>query len=392
MRVPWKVSDSVSERMRFIVRLQEGEQMAMLCREFGISRKTGYKLLARYEEGGPEGLFDRASVPATIPHRTSPETARVIIKARRAHPTWGPRKLRAWLLRKEPGLRLPAPSTIGDLLKREGLVEPRKRRRMVPNHGVGLRQADAPNDVWCADFKGEFSLGNGRICYPLTITDRFSRMILACEALESTSSDPAQLVFERTFRKYGLPKAIRTDNGTPFASRSVLGLSRLSVTWLRRGIWPERIKPAHPEQNGQHERMHRDLKREATRPAARTLLAQQERFDAFVEEYNTERPHEALSQARPVSVYRRSDTVYSEPIPALEYPHDDVVRRVRDGEIRLPGGARIFISTVLDGETLGLRELDDGAWRVSYAGHALGCASADRRFHPGPTLVPLIVL
>lgn len=365
--------------------------MATLCREFGISRKTGYKLLARYEESGPEGLFDRASVPATIPHRTSPETARIILKARRAHPTWGPRKLRAWLLQREPGLRLPAPSTIGDLLKREGLVEPRKRRRVVPNHGAGLRRADAPNDVWCADFKGEFSLRNGRMCYPLTITDRFSRMILACEALESTSSDPAQLVFERTFRKYGLPKAIRTDNGTPFASRSVLGLSRLSVKWLRCGIWPERIQPAHPEQNGQHERMHRDLKREATRPAAQSVLAQQERFDAFKEEYNVERPHEALSQATPASVYRSSDILFSDPIADLEYPLDDLVRRVRDGEIRLPCGARVFISTVLDGETLGLRELDDGSWRVSFAGHALGCATADRRFQPAPTLVPLIV-
>ena len=252
-----------------------------------------------------------------------------------------------------------------------------------------LTKARAPHDVWCADFKGQFRLRNGRYCYPLTITDRFTRMLLCCEALESTKVESALLVFEKVFREHGLPKVIRTDNGVPFASKGLLGLSRLSVRWLRLGVWPERIELAHPEQNGQHERMHRVLKQETTRPAASNLLAQQERFDRFVDEYNHERPHEALDQQTPGSLYRVSTRKLGDDARP-EYPLDDLVLKVEDGgNVRFPKSGRVptFISSALKGQYVGLRELDDGSWRVSFAGLALGTLDAKtKRFEPADGL------
>lgn len=217
--VPWKVSDQVSERMDFVMRLRDGETMSELCREFGISRKTGYKLRDRFDELGPVGLYDQPRVAKRLPHKTDAELAKRVVEARRQHPTWGPKKLRAWLQGRESGVSWPCTSTIGEILKREGLVQPRKRRRNTPPYEAPLEKAHAPHDVWCADFKGQFRLGNGKLCYPLTITDRFTRTILCCEALESTATDSALLVFEKTFREHGLPKVIRTDNGIPFASK-----------------------------------------------------------------------------------------------------------------------------------------------------------------------------
>jgi transposase InsO family protein len=359
--------------MRFVVRLEEGERMTDLCREFGISRKTGYKLLQRYKQWGAVGLFDLSRRAEHLRHRLAPEIAAVLVATRKEHPTWGPRKLRAWLAAKHPELKQPAASTIGGLLQRRGLVQPHRRRRVTPPHGSPLQVAGAPNEVWCADFKGQFRLGNGRYCYPLTITDRFSRIILACEALERPVTEPVQAVFELVFRQHGLPQVIRTDNGAPFASTGLAGLSRLSVWWRRLGIVPERIAPAHPEQNGQHERMHLVLKQETTRPAAPTLLQQQERFDRFVEIYNCERPHEALGQEPPMRHYRPSPRTYPERLPEAAYSlHDDIVTVSHSGHLHLRHGPTVFLSSALDGQRVGVREVGYGRWLVSFLDHDLG--------------------
>jgi transposase InsO family protein len=363
--------------MKFVARIEEGERMSDVCTEFGISRKTGYKFLNRYRQYGPVGLYDEPKVAQRLPHRVPDELAKILVEARRAHPTWGARKLRAWLLAKQPQVRLPSPSTIGELLKRHGLVQPRKRRRRVPLPNTPRHLAIAPNQVWCADFKGQFRLGNGRYCYPLTITDSFSRFIVWCEALESTKGRPAQMAFEMAFREYGLPEVILTDNGTPFASRGLLGFSKLSAWWLSLGIRHERIEPGHPEQNGRHERMHRTLKAETTRPAAATFLQQQERFDRFVHEYNVERPHEALDLQPPTSLYTSSQRRFTERSPEPRYDlHDLTARVMAGGHLRVPGSPKswgsIYLSEALVGHSIGLREIDDALFLLSFFSIDLG--------------------
>jgi transposase InsO family protein len=379
--VPWKVTDPMSERMKFALRIEAGERMTDVCRDFGISRKTGYKLWERYQAEGAKGLFDRPRAPLRVANRTSVEIRGLLVEARRAHPTWGPRKLRAWIEGHHPGVKLPAASTIGDLLMREGLIVRRRRRSLTPRHPLPLTVPEAPNDVWCADFKGQFRLGDGTYCYPLTISDRYSRFLLSCEGLESVGGESPELVFDAAFRRYGLPSVIRTDNGVPFASTGLMGLSRLSVRWLRLGIRPERIKPAHPQQNGQHERMHRVLKAETTRPSAMTLLQQQERFDHFVEEYNHERPHEALGQVPPGSLYGASERAMPDPVSDPEYPLHDERRRVNSsGHVSL--GRRnqsYFLGIALAGEMVGLREVGANEWLVSFMAIDLG--TIDQRLH-----------
>lgn len=371
--MPWKVSDPVSERFEFVRRLEAGERVVDLCREFGISRKTAYKLKGRYEEFGARGLFDRSRAPVSIPHRTSVEVEQLLVDTRNAHPTWGSKKIRAWLLRQSPGLKLPSASTVGDVLKRRGLIVPRKRRRSAMPQRSPLRTATAANDIWCADFKGQFRLGSGRYCYPLTVTDRFSRYLIRCEALEGTHVETAIAVFDQAFREFGLPTVIRTDNGIPFAAPGLWGLSKLSARWLRLGIWPERIEPAHPEQNGQHERMHLVLKQETTRPAAANILQQQERFDKFLNQYNFDRPHEALGQRPPGDYFEKSPRQLPEKLPEPEYPLHDLVRRVnRAGNVGISRRDRFFLSGVLAGEYVGMREIDDGRWLVSFMQLDLG--------------------
>jgi putative transposase len=378
--------------MQFLARLQAGERMTDLCREFGISRKTGYKLQARFEAVGNAALVDASRAPKRIANRTSSEMRELLVSARRKHPTWGPRKLRAWLLHKQPGLMLPAASTIGDLLKREGLVERRSHRRRTPPWAGGRSEPQGPNELWCADYKGQFRLGNSQYCYPLTITDRFSRFLLGCEALESIETSSAQATFEAVFREHGLPRCIRTDNGAPFASRGLHGLTRLSAWWLRLGIHHERIEPAHPEQNGQHERMHLVLKQQTTRPAAPTLLQQQERFDQFIDEYNVERPHEALGQTPPAHHHTRSSRCYPNRLPELTYPlHDRTCILSPGGHLKMGGRSGVyFLSTALAGEPVGLREIDDRVWLVSYAEHDLGeIDERQHRFKPADALDPM---
>ena len=310
----------MDERLRFVARHLDGEEMAGLCREFGISRKTGYKIIERYRETGQEAFSDRSRRPVRYGNQLPALLESLIVRCKREKPHWGARKICELLVRRLAGdVRVPAKSTIHAVLDRQGMVN-RVRRQRHRASGTRLSDAHAPNALWCVDFKGEFVLGNRSWCHPLTVTDQASRYLLLCEALDSVREETAFLAFERLFRDRGLPQAIRSDNGVPFASPNALfNLSKLSVWWLRLGLAIERIKPGHPQQNGRHERMHLTLKREATRPPSANNLQQQARFDDFVEEFNTERPHEALGMKCPAEVYQASDRHYRG-LPELSYP------------------------------------------------------------------------
>ncbi len=375
----------MEERLRFVARLLGGEAMSEVCREFGISRKTGYKIFDRYKEHGLEALSDRSRRPVRYANQLPEQIEALILRAKREKPHWGARKIRELLLRKLDGdFRVPANSTIHAVLCRHGLVKALGRRRPRAQ-GTKLSPGAKPNDLWCVDFKGEFKLGSGRYCYPLTVTDHASRYLLLCEALELTKEDPAITAFDRLFRERGLPNAIRSDNGVPFASpNSLFGLSKLSVWWLRLGVEIERIKPGHPQQNGRHERMHLTLKKEATRPPGMNSLQQQARFDAFVHEFNEERPHEALAMKRPAEVYAPSAKPFDGRLPELAYPlHDRDVLVTACGRICMYR-KRVNISTVLAGQRLGIKEVDDGIWLVSFMSYDLGFIDLEQK-----TLQPL---
>jgi transposase InsO family protein len=393
--MPWKECSVMEERMRFVARLLDGEPMSDMCREFGISRKTGYKIYDRYKQHGLEALNDRSRRPVRYANQLPEAVERLIVRARHDKPHWGARKIRELLVRRLAGdVRVPARSTIHAILDRHGLVR-RMRRRRHRATGTPLSAGARPNDLWCADFKGEFKLGNGRYCYPLTVTDHASRFILLCEALESVREEPAIGAFEQLFRERGLPGAIRSDNGVPFASPNGLyNLSRLAVWWLRLGIEIERIKPGRPQQNGRHERMHLTLKREATRPAGANFLQQQARFDAFVREFNEERPHQALGMKMPAEIHAASMRTY-EGLPELDYPlHDRDLTVTCCGRICLHR-KKINISTVLAGQRLGIKEVDDGIWLVSFMHYDLGYIDLEQRTlqtldNPfGPRLSPM---
>jgi transposase InsO family protein len=372
--VPWKVIDPMTERMQFVMRLKNGERMTDVCQEFGISRKTGYKFWERFQREGVRALEDSSRARKRLSHKTPRAIEELLVEARKAHKTWGGRKIRAVLALEQPGVVLPSATTISAILKKHGLVQERKRRRQPSRYEGKLTVAQGPNDVWAADYKGQFRLGNREYCYPLTASDLHSRLLLAVEALDGTDEEQARAVFEEVFKVYGLPLVIRTDNGTPFASAGALaGLTRLSALWLRLGIRHERTEPAHPEQNGCHERMHRTLKAETTRPARGNLMQQQERFDEFRQEFNEKRPHEALEMKRPSEVYQPSDRPFMQPLPELNYPlHDDVLTVSRGGHIRLPRGRTVFLSYALVHQSVGLREQDDGRWLVTFASLDLG--------------------
>ena len=372
--MPWKASTPVDLRKEFIRRLKNGERLTDLCRAYGIARKTGEKFKRRFREEGLAGLQDRSRAPAVIPHKTPPEVVEVIVAQRRLHPSWGPRKLKA-TLEATLGRSMPAASTIGDILTAAGLIAPRPRRPRHCAAPTALRPATAPNDVWCIDYKGQFRLGDGSYCYPLTITDQFSRYILCCEGMGAIADTAARELCLEVFATHGLPTVMRSDNGVPFASRGLAGLTPLSVLWLRLGIELERTRPAHPQDNGRHERMHRTLKQETTRPARTNLLQQQERFDAFVDEFNHRRPHEALGMQPPAAVYVPSAVPCPPSLPALDYSTCDDVRRVsRSGMLRMPGRRQFYLSAALAGEYVGLREDNVIAdrWLVTFANLVLG--------------------
>jgi transposase InsO family protein len=311
-------------------------------------------------------LEDRSRAPHHHPQAVAEAVAAQILAARRAHPTWGPRKLHVWLRRREAPTSWPCPSTIGELLRREGLTVPRRRRwRSVP-YRQPFAACDQPNAVWCADFKGWFRTGEGKPCYPFTLSDATSRFLLRCQALARTDHDAVQPLLEAAFREYGLPQAIRTDNGPPFASTTLGGLTRLSIWYVRLGITPERIAPGHPEQNGRHERFHRTLKQDATLPPQATRRAQQRAFDRFRQEYNFERPHEALAMAVPASCYHPSSRPYPRRLPELNYPEGTQVRRVRhNGEIHWRSRF-LYVSQTLAGELVGVIPVDDRYFRLRF--------------------------
>jgi putative transposase len=382
--MPWKECKPMDERLRFVARLLEGENMSRVCREFGISRPTGYKIFNRYKEIGYRGLLDRSRRPYRHANQIPFQLASAIVKLRTEHPSWGAAKIREKLIRAFPMVPAPAKSTVHAVLDRHGLVERRKRRRHKAQ-GTSLTDPGSPNQLWCADFKGEFMLGNRQYCYPLTITDYSSRYLLACESLQSTQSPFAFAVFERVFKDFGLPTAIRTDNGVPFASPNALfGLSKLSVWWLRLGIQIERIKPGHPQQNGRHERMHLTLKKEATKPPSFNSLQQQSRFDEFLEVYNHQRPHQAIGMHYPGELYTPSARSYRPPEPP-QYPfHDRTVLVTRCGRICI-GKRKISLSQVFSGQLVGIREVEEKIWLVSFLDFDLGYFDeVEARVEPGP--------
>jgi transposase InsO family protein len=364
--------------MEFVARLKRGERMTDLCLEYEISRKTGHKIWNRYRVEGVSGLYDASRAPRRIPHRTPTELVELIVAARKKHPTWGPKKLKE-VVEREVSVKLPAPSTIWSILTNTGLITPKPKRKRAPMRPTQLRETAEPNEVWCADYKGQFRLGNTEYCYPLTITDHLSRFVLCCEGMGAISDEAARDVFLSVFNESGLPLAIRTDNGVPFASRGLATLTRLSVLWLRLGIVLERIEPGHPEQNGRHERMHRTLKRDTTRPAAGNLLQQQQRFDAWVKEFNTARPHEALDMRRPADVFEVSKRPMPSKLPEPEYPlHDDVIQVGNHGRLRILRND-VYLAMPLTGEYVGVREEDDGRYLISFTNLDLGHVSKDGR-------------
>jgi putative transposase len=361
----------MDERLRFVARLLEGEKMAPLCAEFGISRKTGYKIFERYKDCGVAAFSDRSRRPYRQANRLPPQLEAIIVRLKREYPGWGAPKIREKLRRQSSAPHLPAISTVHAVLDRHGLVRRRRRRRARAN-GTELSHPAVPNALWCADYKGEFMLGDRRYCYPLTITDFASRFLLTCEALSTTQEKFAFTVFERTFKEFGLPDAIRTDNGVPFASAHALyGLSKLAVWWLRLGIAIERIQPGHPQQNGRHERMHLTLKREATKPAAANVLQQQARFDTFLAQYNRERPHQALQMKVPADVYVRSPRLYRG-LEELTYPfHDGTFTVTQCGRICFKG-RKVNLSHVFAGQNVGVTQVGEHVWLVTFMRYDLG--------------------
>ncbi len=361
----------MDERLRFVARLLDGEKMAALCREFDVSRKTGYKIFQRYKDCGLEGLTDRSRRPYRQANQLPFQIEKLIVQLKRERPTWGAPKIREKLRRLHSDLPTPAISTVHAVLDRHGLVS-RGRKRRYKAQGTSLSKPRLPNDLWCADYKGEFMLVDRRYCYPLTISDFASRYLLSCEALSSTKETYAFTVFERVFKEFGLPQAIRTDNGVPFASpHALFGLSKLAVWWLRLGIQLERIQPGHPQQNGRHERMHLTLKKETTKPAAQNFLQQQARFDDFLDCYNRERPHQALDMKYPAELYRPSAHPYHG-LDALHYPfHDRTITVTQCGRICF-GRRKINLSTVFAGQNVGVKEVSDRIWLVSFMDYDLG--------------------
>ena len=374
----WMETCAVAERMRFVMAVVEREEaFAVVCRQFGVSRRTGYKWLERYREEGVAGLLDRSRAPLHHRHAVASEIAERCLAARREHPTWGPVKVRAWLERRVPQTAWPAASTIGVLFDREGLTIKRRLRRRSPPSSAPFGHCGAANDVWCIDFKGWFLTGDGTHCEPLTLSDAHSRYLLRCQAMARLDTEHVWPVLDAAFREFGLPHRLRSDNGAPFASRGAGGLSRLSVKVIKAGVVPERIAPGKPQQNGRLERLHLTLLQDTASPPARSLREQLERLRSFQRLYNDERPHQALGNDTPAEHYavspRRFDGVLREPA----YGPDHAVRYVRhNGEIRWRGDT-IYISEALIGEPVGLREDEHGAWSVFYGPIGLGIIAHD---------------
>lgn len=374
--MPWSDTTTMDQKIQFIADyLRDVLSITELCELYGISRKTGYKWIYRYLHQGPAGLENYSRRPHLTPNQTAPEIMDALLEMRRRHPTWGAKKLLPLLHKRQPDWPLPGRSTVCNILSRNGLVPKKRRRRHIGHPGKPTSQILAPNDVWCTDFKGQFKTGDGVYCYPLTVTDAYSRYLFCCQGLYSTKTVGVKPWFTRLFKEYGLPRRIRSDNGVPFATTTLARLSSLSAWWIKLGVLPELIEPGKPQQNGRHERMHRTLKAETTKPPAGNLVAQQRKFNRFREEFNHERPHEALDQETPASIYEPSPREMPNKIPPLEYPDRFEVRYVSaNGGIRW-NNDWVNVSVVCAGEYVGLEEIDDGIWNVYFGPLKIG------RFH-----------
>lgn len=381
----------MNERMKFVSRLLDGETMSEICREFKVSRKTGYKIWNRYQSKGIDGLLDETKRPFSNPNQTSEQIINLILNLKASRPTWGAVKLREYLIRKHANTPFPSRNTFHNILLRNSLVES-KRRRKYKAVGTQLRSVTDPNDLWCADFKGQFRLGNKEYCYPLTITDQKTRYLISCEALESTKENSAFSVFDDAFEKYGLPQAIRTDNGVPFSCpNALLGLSKLSVWWLRLGIDIERIRPGNPQENGRHERMHLTLKKDLLSRPANNFLGQQEIFDNYIEDFNFERPHEAINNESPGKIYKKSKIKYKKNLAEVKYPNcEKVITVFQNGKLNLKPKKSTHICTSLIGQPVGLTEIEEDIWRLQFLDIVLGHYDAtEDKFSPMKEMVRL---
>lgn len=372
----WREIDVCDERRKFIADWFNREfTFSELCKRFGISRKTGYKLIERFRCEGDDAFQDHSRARLVQSHAVPLEMQLELLNAKARYPLWGPRKIRDLLIQN--GHReLPASSTVGDIFKRHGLVKPRKIRRKTPSHLLPLKDCTAPNIVWSADFKGQFKLGNGEYCYPLTITDNYSRYLFSCHGMHRPTLLESMKVFRRIFDEFGLPEAIRTDNGQPFAGLCIGGLTQLSIWWLKLGIIPERIAPGKPQQNGRHERMHRTLKEATARPPEYNQEAQQKRFNAFIKEYNEERPHQALDGRRPKEFYKSCLRQMPSKLPEVSYPDNFKIRKVKTNGTIKWCGKKYLLTELLHGEPIGLEEIDDGRAIVHFASLKLGLIDA----------------
>lgn len=365
--MPWTRTCPMEQRTRFALDYQDGLfSIAELCLRYGVSRKTGYKWIGRYQADGLAGLEELSRRPHSCPHQTDPGIERLLVRCRKKHPFWGPEKLLDYLVPRHPDIDFPAKSTVGAIIARHGLVKQRRRRKTTRHPGAAPLTTTAPNQIWSADFKGQFKMLNGAYNYPLTITDAHSRLILACKGLHNIEQITTEPEFIRLFRTHGLPDAIRTDNGNPFATRALCGLSNLSVLWIKLGITHQRIEPGCPQQNGRHERMHRDLKAQTTRPPASTFAGQQKRFDAFVNEFNNERPHAALAGKTPASCYTSSTRELPRTLPKPEYPAHFETRWVALSGTFKWKKHQLFISQTLGHEWIAFEEVDDGIWSIYF--------------------------
>ena len=370
--MPWKETCVIDEKIKFVAEaLDETESMKDLCAAYGISRKTGYKWLERYKSEGVSGLCNKSRAPYTHPNAMKKSVKKEILTIKRKYKNWGPKKIRA-VLEKNAAGEIPAASTIGSYLKIEGLVRVKRRRRRAVPTKAPLARAIKENDVWCADFKGHFKTEDGSRCNPLTITDQYSRFLLACKHTNKMNLEETKKVFEMAFGEYGLPLVMRTDNGLPFASTNRYGLSKLSFWWIRLGIYPERIEPGRPDQNGRHERMHRTLKQDVANPPASSILAQQNKFDEFKQMYNFERPHEAIKMLTPSDLYSKSNRIFTENLSQPEYPDHMKVYKIRKRGNFVMKGKNIFVSECLHNECVGIEQLSEDQSAIWYCNYELG--------------------
>lgn len=382
--MPWKESRIVDQRLQFLSSYQKEEMsLSDLCREFGVSRPTGYRWINRYKEVGPEGLLDLSRKPHGCSHATSEVTENAILALRNKHPSWGARKLKARLEVLQPKAAWPAASTFGNILSRAGLTNPKQKKRRTTPYSEPFSAVTAPNQLWCMDFKGYFSTGDGARCDPFTITDAHSRYLIRCQTVLRMDLSQVAAICEAAMHEYGMPTRIRTDNGAPFAGNGLLGLSKLSISWTKLGIVHERIQPGRPQQNGRHERMHRTLKEDTTKPPALTLRLQQKKFDRFRQVFNHERPHEGINNAVPASLYQRSAVLLPRAVADFTYPRGFQTRRVNSsGDISWHKD-RVFISQVFSFEDLGFEEMDEDLFRVYFRDIELGELNVpELRFRP----------